>query len=127
MSLLPGNAGTFVQEVEETHTATSLGSGDVDVLGTPAVVAFCERAAVLAVSEDLDDGQTTVGTRVDIEHRAPTIVGREVIAHARLDNVEGRQLTFTVWALDPSGEIARGTHTRVIVDRSRFMNSAEQR
>lgn len=127
MPIQPGQHAEVEHAVTNADTAVALGSGDVPVLGTPAVVALCERAAVAAIADTLEPSQTSVGTSVAIEHLAPTVVGRTVTIRAHLDAVEGRTLTFTVGATDASGEIARGTHIRVVVDRDRFVSGAEQR
>jgi fluoroacetyl-CoA thioesterase len=119
----PGAEATVEHAVTDADTARALGSGDVDVLGTPKVVALCEAAAVKAVGPD----ETTVGVRIDIEHLSPTAIGQRVVARARLQAKEGRMLTFDVEASDPAGVIARGTHVRVAVDRERFMQSANER
>ena len=127
MTVEPGMDATVERTISAADTAMSLGSGDVEVLGTPAVVALCELAAVHAVSGSLGPNETTVGVRIDLEHLAPTLPGRHVKAYARVKSVDGRTITFAIAATDPSGEIARGTHVRVRVDRDRFMTSAEQR
>ncbi len=127
MSLEPGLQASVERIVTEADTARALGSGDVDVFGTPAVVAACEEASVLAVKPHLADGQTTVGTRIALDHLAPTPIGGKVTASSVLEGVDGRSLTFTIRASDGSGEIARGTHTRVVVGREHFMKSAEAR
>ena len=127
MSITPGLVVSIERTVGESDTASVLGSGDVDVLGTPAVVALCEQAAVRAVSDALSSGQTTVGVRVDIEHVAPTPPGGRVVARARLSAVNGRRLQFDVEASDERGVIARGSHSRVLVDRERFIDSVTSR
>jgi len=113
--------------VEPPDTALSVGSGDVPVLATPRVVALCEEAAVKAIKEFLEPAQTTVGTRIVIDHLAPTTVGRRVRAHATLEHTDGKTLSFVVEASDGAGVIARGTHTRVVVDRERFVRGARDR
>jgi fluoroacetyl-CoA thioesterase len=125
--LQPGLEGAVERTVEEADTARALGSGEVDVLGTPAVVAMCEAAAVAAVARELPESQTTVGGRIDIEHQAPTLTGRLVRARARLEQVDGRRLAFSVEAEDDAGTIARGTHLRFVVDRDEFLRAAAQR
>jgi predicted thioesterase len=127
MTLEPGLEASVSRVVAEADTASSLGSGDVDVLGTPAVVALCEAAAVRAVSETLEESHTTVGVRIDLEHLAPTSLGRAVTARAELATVDGRTLGFVVEAADDAGVIARGSHTRVVVDRTRFLEAARSR
>jgi fluoroacetyl-CoA thioesterase len=113
--------------VEPSDTALSMGSGDVPVLATPRIVALCEEAAVKAVREFLEPTQTTVGTRIEIEHLAPTTVGRRLRAYATLEQVDGKMLSFSVEASDTAGVIARGTHTRVVVERERFVKGARDR
>jgi predicted thioesterase len=123
----PGLEATADHVVTTDDTASSLGSGDVDVYATPAVVALCESAAVAAVAQALDPKDTTVGTNITLDHLAPTQPGMHVTAHARLERVDERTLHFTVDASDPAGPIARGTHTRVMVDRERFLRGATDR
>jgi len=127
MTIEPGLEASVGRTITEADTAMALGSGDVHVLGTPAVVALCELAAVHTVSGLLGPNQTTVGVHIDIEHLAPTMPGQHVTAHALLDGIDGRKLHFTLDAVDHAGPIARGTHTRVIVDRDRFLHNASER
>lgn len=125
--LEPGHQATVEETVTEDMTADRLGSGDVPVLGTPAVLALVEAAAVAAVADGLEPGSTTVGASVDLEHLAPTPVGGTVTATAALAEVEGRRLTFRFEVTDAAGPVARGEHVRVIVDRDRFLGSAGDR
>jgi fluoroacetyl-CoA thioesterase len=123
----PGLEETLQETVTPEMTASELGSGDVSVLGTPAVVALVERVAVAAVAGSLDPGSTTVGARVEMNHLAPTPPGAMVSATARLEAVEGRRLTFSFEVSDPGGTVARGTHIRVVVGREAFQESARAR
>lgn len=107
--------------VGEDDTARALGSGDVDVLGTPRLVALLEEATCDAVAGFLDARSTTVGMRVQVDHLQPTPVGAEVTAEAYLDKIDGRRITFTVTASDSGGLVAAGKVTRVVVDVQRFM------
>lgn len=127
MAIAPGLEAVAEHVVTDADTAAALGSGDVAVYATPAVVALCERAAVATLSGHLDAMQTSVGTNISIDHLAPTAIGRRVEAHARLERVDGRTLHFVVDASDDAGEIARGTHVRVVVDRERFIAGANDR
>ncbi len=120
----PGLAATVSLVVTTADTAVALGSGDVDVLGTPRVIALAEQATCAAIAEALGAGQTTVGSEVQLTHLAPTPVGMEVSADAVLDSVDGRKLVFKVTVNDPRGLIAAGYVTRVLVDRARFMERA---
>jgi fluoroacetyl-CoA thioesterase len=108
--------------VGHSDTARALGSGEVEVLGTPRLVALLEEATIDAVKGYLDTGSTTVGMRVQVDHLQPTPVGAEVFAEAYLDKIEGRRITFTVTASDSGGLVAAGKVTRVVVDVNRFMS-----
>lgn len=107
--------------VETDHTAVALGSGDVPVLGTPALLALAEGACVDAIKDDLDDGQTSVGTWAEVEHLVPTPVGRTVCAHATLIGHHGRRLEFSVLIEQDGATVAKIRHRRVLVDRERFL------
>ena len=107
--------------VSESNTAAYIGSGDMAVLATPAMVALMENAAMHAVESNLEEGQTTVGSEIQTTHVKPTGVGGKVIATATLMAVEGRKLTFKVEARDEQGVIGEGSHVRYIVDRERFL------
>ena len=108
--------------VSEEVTAARLGSGDMAVLGTPALLALMENAAMLAVAEHLPDGSTTVGGHIDASHLKPSAVGAEVSATATLTKVDGRRLHFTVQAHEGEALIGEGTHVRFIVDREKFLS-----
>jgi predicted thioesterase len=98
-----------------------LGSGDVQVLGTPRLIAWMEAATVREAAAFLGPGQTTVGTAIRIEHRRPTAVGGRIEVIATPRDRAGRRLTFDVQAIDGSAQIvAAGEIERVIVDRDRF-------
>ena len=117
-----GLKGVARLTVGEADTARALGSGDVDVLGTPRLLALFEQATVEALTGILDADQTSVGMRVQIDHLQPTPVGAEVTVEASLDKIEGRRMSFTVTASDTGGLIAAGKVTRVVVDRTKFMS-----
>lgn len=120
--LKTGLTHTASTRVRRGNTALAIGSGDLPVLATPAMVAMMENAAMTAVAPHLDAGTTTVGTKIDISHVKATPLGRAVSATATLATVDGRRLDFRVEARDDAGELlGEGTHTRVIVDRDRFM------
>lgn len=127
MPVTPGMLGEASLTVDQSHTARALGSGNVPTLGTPAVVALLERAAIHAVRRGLEPDQETVGTLINIRHLSPTPIGKTVRATAVVTNVEGRTITFEVSASDSSGKVAEGTHQRVIVDREQFIWKAASR
>ena len=107
--------------VSKDHVAAVMGSGDLHVFATPAMVALMENAAMLAVAPHLEAGATTVGAEMNTTHIKPSGLGAVVTATAVLTAVEGRKLTFTVGTRDGEGLIGEGTHVRFIVDRERFL------
>lgn len=108
--------------VTEALTAKAMGSGDLPVLATPAMMALMENAAMTAVAPELLEGSTTVGGHIESSHLKPTPVGAEVKAEATLTKVDGRKLYFTVKAMQGDTIIGEGTHLRFIVDREKFMS-----
>jgi predicted thioesterase len=108
--------------VSDADTAAALGSGDVPVLATPRLLAWLEAANLAALEGHLDEGATSVGTRVELEHVAPSPVGATVTVRAEVVAVDGRLVQFDVVALHPEGKVvAHGRVTRVSVDRARFL------
>lgn len=104
------------------NTALVLGSGDMEVLATPAMVALMENAAMMAVADYLPEGSTTVGIEISTSHLKASAVGANVVAEATLEEVDGRRLVFSLKAWDDAGVIGEGKHTRFIVDRERFLS-----
>jgi predicted thioesterase len=119
-----GSAAQVELTVTDADTAQAMGSGDVPVLGTPRVLALAEAATVAATATKLPPGATTVGTRVELDHRAATPVGRTVIAEARLSKVDGRRLMFEISVRDGTEVVAGGRVERALVDRHRFVERA---
>lgn len=107
--------------VTAENTAVRMGSGDMPVFATPAMVALMENAAMLAVAGELPEGATTVGSEMNATHIKPSGLGAIVTATAVLTAVEGRKLTFNVGARDAEGMIGEGVHVRFVVDRERFL------
>lgn len=119
-----GMTGSAETLVERADTAQEVGSGSLLVYATPCMVALMEGAACEAVAEGLEEGQTTVGTALNIEHISATPVGLEVRAEAEVTAVAGKVITFAVRAFDEAGEIGHGTHQRVVVNSQRFLDKA---
>ena len=116
---------TSTTVVDNTNTAVALGSGDMEVFATPAMVALMENAAMNAVAPHLEAGQTTVGTEISTTHIKASALGATITATATLTAIEGRKLTFAVTAHDGDNIIGEGTHTRFIVDRERFLTKVK--
>lgn len=108
--------------VSSANTALTLGSGDMEVFATPAMVALMENAAMLAVKDYLPEGSATVGTQMNTSHIKASPLGVTITASATLTAVDGRRLEFDVKAWDEKGVIGEGSHTRFIVDRERFLS-----
>lgn len=108
--------------VGQSNTAATLGSGDMDVFATPAMVALMENAAMKAAAEFLPEGSATVGTLMKVSHIKASPIGAVITAEAELVAVEGRRLSFKVKAWDQKGVIGEGEHERFIVDRERFLS-----
>ncbi|MEM1901376.1 MAG: thioesterase family protein [Candidatus Nezhaarchaeales archaeon] len=104
------------------NSARYMGSGDVDVLATPAMIAFMENACLTAVEDKLPEGFTTVGTLVNVTHTAAVPVGVEIEVRGTLLSVNGRRLTFWVEAWWNNKKIGQGVHERVVVNRVEFLN-----
>ncbi|GIH80586.1 thioesterase [Planobispora longispora] len=121
MTLAPGLHARILIMVETEDTAVKVGSGDVPVLGTPRLLALAEQATVQAVAEALAPGETSVGTRVALEHLAASPVGAHVEISTELTEVDGRRLVFAFTARDRRATVATGTIERVVVDRERFL------
>ncbi len=108
--------------VTKETTAAVLGSGDLDVFATPAMIALMENAAMKAVAEALPEGATTVGTAMNATHIKASAIGAQITATATVTEVDGRKITLRVEASDEAAVIGEGVHTRFIVDRVKFMS-----
>ena len=121
MEITVGMKGEVGTCVEREDTALEVGSGSLLVYATPCMVALMEGAACEAIEEALAEGQTTVGTALNIEHVSATPVGLDVRAEATVTAVDGKVITFEVKAFDEAGEIGHGTHKRVIINSQKFL------
>ena len=122
MEITVNMKGEAFSDVSREDTALEVGSGSLLVYATPCMVALMEGAACESIAEALAEGQTTVGTALNIEHISATPVGLEVRAEAVVTEVNGKVISFDVKAFDESGEIGRGTHKRVIVNSQKFLD-----
>lgn len=106
--------------VENNMTAASMGSGALEVLATPYMIALMEGTAQAAVQESLEDGQGTVGTHIDVKHLAATPVGMEITCIAEVTEVDRRRVVFSVKAYDEVELIGEGTHERFVINNEKF-------
>lgn len=124
MAVRVGQQGTIELEVAEADTAVALRSGTLPVLATPRVVALVEEASIAAVGDALEEGHTTVGMKVQLDHLAPTAIGGTVVAASTVEAVNGRRISFQVSVSDDRGLVAVGRVTRVVVEVNRFLAKA---
>ena len=117
-----GQSHTSELTVTEAHTAMAMGSGDLPVLATPAMMALMENAAMLAVADHLPEGSTTVGGHIASSHLKPSKLGDTVAVTATVTKVDGKKIEFKVEARCGDTLLGEGTHLRFIVDREKFMS-----
>lgn len=111
--------------VNETNTAEALGSGSLAVFATPAMIALMEKTARLSVAPSLEDGQSTVGTLVNVKHLSASPVGMKITCRTELKEIDRRRLVFHVECSDEAGIIGEGEHERFIIDEAKFMAKTE--
>ncbi len=116
-------AHTEIKKVEPSDTAATYGSGTLEVFATPAMIAFMENTAMKAVLPYLPDGYDTVGFEVNMRHLKPTPVGEHVECKTVLSEVDEKKLVFEVEVHDGSGVIGKGSHTRYIINKEKFMSN----
>ena len=116
-----GNKGEASWVVEKHMLASAMGSGSVEALSTPFLVALAEAAACRALEGRLEAGNTSVGTALSVQHLLASPLGERVTAVAVVAGVEGRKVLFSFEATDGAGQsIGRGTHERVVLNSERF-------
>ena len=122
-----GDSFEVTRTVTPEITAEAAGSGGLRVFGTPYLVAMMENAAFTLMQRELPEGKSSVGTKVEVSHNAPTPLGMEVTARAELTAISpnGKLYDFRVTARDAAGPIAEGTHQRAVIDLERFLARCE--
>src|SRR5579872_798309 len=123
MQQIPNGAqARYVHRVEAAHLANRFKDSVLPpVFSTPYLVLIMENAALNAIKQYLESGESAVGTRIDVRHLVATPVGREVVGHAEVTGTDGRKIFFRVWAMDGDEEIGTGTHERSVVNTSRII------
>ena len=106
--------------VDGTVTARVMGSGSLEVYGTPAMIALIEKTALKSIVPELDEGWGSVGTSLNVQHLASTPVGMKVTAKTELVEVDRRRLVFVAEVYDEAGLIGKGTHERFLVEEAKF-------
>lgn len=120
-----GIKGNLERTVTQELTAEALGSGLLPVFATPAAVALAEETAWRSVAGELEEGQGTVGTLMELAHIAATPLGMKVRCETELVEVDRRKLVFTVKIYDEKEKVADGRHERFIIDNAKFLSKAE--
>lgn len=125
--LTTGIKGQTETTSHKENSAAAMGSGNLDVFATPAMVALMEQAAWQSLADHLEPGQSTVGTLMNIRHLSATPLGMKITAEAVLEEIDRRRLVFTVKAFDEKGLIGEGTHERFIIDTEKFMSKTNEK
>ena len=120
-----GITGQQEEIVTEEKTAKAMGSGELPVYATPAMIALIEKTAWMSVAGELEEGQGTVGTKLAVEHVSASPLGAHITCKTTLVGVDRRRLLFSVEASDDAGIIGQGTHERFIVDNEKFVTKAQ--
>lgn len=122
-----GIKGTGEAVVTKELTAKVMGSGELEVYATPAMIALMEQTAYKSVAAELEEGCGSVGTLMNVEHVSASPVGMKITCSTELTEVDGRKLVFSVEAYDEKGLIGKGTHERFIVQNEKFQNRADNK
>jgi predicted thioesterase len=122
-----GILGEKSEKVTSANTAATMKSGTLQVYATPSMVALMEQAAYTSVQKELEEGQGTVGTHMEVSHISATPLNMEVTAKSRLVEIDRRKLVFEVEAYDERGKIGEGVHERFIIDNESFQTKANNK
>ena len=125
--LTTGMCGKKEILVDETVTAKAIASGLLDVYATPCMISLIEETAWKSIQAELEDGQGTVGTLLNIRHLSATPVGMHVRCETELIEIDRRRLVFAVNVFDDCGKVGEGTHERFIIDNDRFLKKAYEK
>ena len=127
MSVTVGLKGRAEAVVNEHNTAQAACSGALPVFGTPFMCALMEEAAWKSIAPQLEAGQSTVGTKLNISHDSATPVGLKVWAESEVTEVDGKRVVLKVTAYDEKGLIGQGTHERFVITDERFLARAAKK
>ncbi len=122
-----GLKGQQSEIVTDEKTAAAMGSGTLPVYATPAMIALMEKTAMMSVAHELEDGQATVGTNLEIAHMAACGLGTKVSCESELVEIDRKRLVFSVTAYDGETVIGKGRHERFIIDTEKFMSKVNAR
>ncbi len=109
----------------DENSALAMGSGTLKVFATPSMAALMELTAWKSVAPYLEEGQCTVGTKLNLNHTASTPIGMKVFCESELVAVEERKLVFKIIVKDECGVIGDSEHERFIVEDVKFQNKTD--
>lgn len=122
-----GITGMLESIVTEEKTAKSMGSGELAVYATPAMIALMEETAYRSVASELEEGMGSVGTLMEVKHVSASPVGMKITCRSELLEVDGRKLTFKVEAYDEKGLIGEGIHERFVIVNEKFQSKTDSK
>ena len=125
MELKPGITNKTKTIVTKEQCANTWGSGGLEVYATPAMIALMENTAWASVEPCMEEGRSTVGTKLDVSHLSASPVGARITCESELVEIDGRRLVFKVSASDDAGLIGEGMHERFIINTEKFMARTE--
>ena len=109
--------------VNANNVATVVGSGSVEVFATPAMIALMEKTANNSLRNHLPEGCVTVGVEINTKHIKASGLGKEIVCKSELIKVDGKKLFFNISAYEGEDLIGQASHTRVVVDKEKFLNN----
>ena len=115
-----GLSAELTEETTESHAAPHLGSGGTSFYSTPAMIALMERTSIQALQPYLQEGESSVGVKVNVSHIAATPIGQKVRCQVTVEAIHGRRITFAIEAYNEKEKIGEGTHERVLISVQRF-------
>ena len=124
-TITPGISLELDFEVLPEHSAAHIGSGSVQVLSTPSMIAFIEITALKLLDAHLPEGSSSVGSHVDVRHLAPSPVGCTVRVRAEVETIEGRVVGLVVHAWEGEKQIGSGRHQRFVINVARFLGKIQ--
>lgn len=121
MEDLIGKSLNTSMKIELQHTAMYVGSGDLEVLATPIMIALMENCAMMLLAPSLKEEESSVGTMINCNHKRATPIGKTITATATITKINGREVEFMVETVDEKGVIGNATHTRFVIDKNKFL------
>ena len=108
--------------IKNENSAENMGSGDLAVLSTPSLVAFMENAAKNYLNKFLPEEMGSVGSNININHIAPTLIGNSITVRGKITEViKEKIIKFSIEAYEKDKKIGDEEHTRVIINNTKFL------